>query len=45
MIKTCTYCDKFAYTTYRDQNWVEYKLCIDHIIILKEKSNIKSRVL
>jgi hypothetical protein len=33
----CTYCDKFAYTNYRDKNWNLHKLCVEHIDLIKDK--------
>lgn len=33
----CTYCEKFAYTNYRDNNWNLHKFCVEHINLIKEK--------
>ena len=35
--EVCTYCDKFAYTNYRDIKWNLYRLCVDHVVLIKEK--------
>jgi len=41
MTQKCNFCNNFAYTTYRDKLWVEYKLCVKHISIFKEKNKQK----
>lgn len=45
MKQKCSFCDNFAYTSYRDKYWLEYKLCLKHVPIFKEKIKQKSWVL
>jgi hypothetical protein len=36
-IDVCTYCDRYAYTNYRDRNWKMHKLCVEHVGVIKGK--------
>lgn len=38
--EVCSYCNKYAYTNYRDKNWNLHKLCVKHINLIKDKDFI-----
>jgi hypothetical protein len=34
--KVCNYCNKFAYTNYRDKRWNSHMLCVVHVKFIRE---------
>lgn len=34
--EVCKYCDKFAYTNYRDKRWNSHMLCVEHVQLIRE---------
>ena len=34
--EVCKYCNKFAYTNYRDKRWNSHMLCVEHVKFIRE---------